>query len=534
VHLTRREALRIIAAGPLLAVGGCCSSQYPRSLISDGRIPAAPVEPILAPRRWTGRAGVPLGVIDVHAHFFNGSDVPVRGFVAECIGHNAPPIVQPLLKALAALAEKIADRAPTAAEELDALLKLESDARGPGVDAARAADDWLEQQRDLTAQRLVEIVRGSDFERRYLEMNPTATRTGAAGIDENEVLDVVTGARERDVARSPSGPQEARASAARAKLEFLFYMLAPRAENLRAYIDAYAGENDPAGVDTVLGALVDFDYWLDCPPRSSHDDQIALHKHLARLHGGFMRPIAAYNPWTDIEQHGAGLDRVLNAWESGMFAGVKIYPPTGFMAAGNATAKVKTGKRRPDLRRLDEILETFFGTCAERQIPVLAHAAHSNGRDDVHDEFSAPATWDRLVCRMATGPHPPILSFGHFGGDNSSTGWTQQFANLIRSQPSARLFADLGYWDTLLCGDAKACQASRTRLKEALAVRISDTETLADRVMFASDWLMLSQVTGWREYPPHVRDAVSSIAPEAVDSIMGGNATRCFSIPPRP
>ena len=63
-------------------------------------------------------------MIDVHAHFFNASDVPVRGFLEDCLGHRAPPSVQLLLKALARIADRLADRAPTAAEELAELSAL--------------------------------------------------------------------------------------------------------------------------------------------------------------------------------------------------------------------------------------------------------------------------------------------------------------------------------------------------------------------------------------------------------------------------
>lgn len=529
MRLTRREVLRILAAAPLAATGGCCATRYPHSLIDEGRIASSPVEPILAPRRWTLRADQPPTVIDVHAHFFNGSDVPVRGFVADCLGHKAPKAVQRLIKALALLAEKIAERAPTAFEELGELKNLEAQTKQAGVDVDDVVNRWFETQRRRTAARVVEVVRGSEFEHRYLEMNPAATRGASRGIDDQEVLDVVESARSRDVARSPSSAEDVQVAQARAKLEFLNYMLAARVENLRTYIEAYAGQDAEAGVDLVLGALVDFDYWLDCPPRSSHDDQIALHEHLSGLHGGFMRPVVAYNPWIDIEQAEAGLQRILNACTSGRFAGVKIYPPTGFMAAGNEDVKVPTGKRRPDLKRLDDVLTTFFRTCAEKSIPIIAHAAHSNGRGDIHDDFSAPAVWDRLICRMVQDGLSPILDFGHFGGDDPSTAWTKQFAALMRSQPTARLFADLGYWDRLLCGDATACENARERLKAALAVKISENETVATRVMFASDWLMLSQVEGWREYPARVRSALSAIAPaDVVSRIMGENARQCF------
>jgi predicted TIM-barrel fold metal-dependent hydrolase len=278
----------------------------------------------------------------------------------------------------------------------------------------------------------------------------------------------------------------------------------------------------------VLGALVDFDYWLDCPPLSAHEDQIALHQHIAALHGGYLQPVVAYNPWTDIEQGDAGLKRVRDAWATGVFVAVKIYPPTGFMPAGNATSAAATQKRRPDLKKLDDALTAFFTACAQDGIPVIAHAARSNGRDAAHDDFSSPASWDRLLCRVAAEAKTPVISLGHLGGDNPETEWTRQFANLMRVYPKVQIFGDLGYWDHLMCEEATTCAGARTRLKDAIGVAVG-AETVGDRVMFATDWLMMSQVPDWQAYPQRVREGLESIAgADQVARILAGNAKKCF------
>ncbi len=532
MDLSRRDALRILAAAPLVAVNNCCTNEYPEPLITASVSRLLAPAPILEPRRLTARASAGAPIVDVHAHFFNGSDVPVKGFIAECLGHNPPPSRQPLLHALALLADKIAELAPTARDELSALQALAAEAARTGPEIQARVDDWFRGEREAAAQRVVDVVRRSEFERRYREMTPAPSGRPPAGITQQEVLDVTSAARQSPL-RAPGGaprsPQQVRTESAKATLEFLFYMLSRRASNVRTYIDAYAA--DDSGVDTVIGSLVDFDYWLECPPRSAHEDQIALHQHLATLHGRFMRPVVAYNPWTDIVQNGAGLDRVVDAWTNRKFVGVKIYPPTGFMPAANATTPVKTQKRRPDLKRLDDVLATFFTTCARHNIPVIAHAAHSFGRDSAHDEFSAPAAWERLIGRFASETDTPILNLGHFGGDDADTQWTQEFADLMRRHPNARLFADLGFWDQLMCDDAQMCEAARDRLKSALAVRINEADTVADRAMFATDWLMFSQVPGWRSYLPRIRGALVDVAtPDVVDRVLGLNARKCFPL----
>ena len=463
-------------------------------------------------------------MIDTHAHFFNASDVPVRGFIAESIGHNADPRLQWVLKEAAALAEKLAERAPTAAKELEELEKLAAGRR-----SATDLDNWFRDDRDRSAEAVSEIVSGTDFERRYREIvREPAGRSGGRGISPDEVKEAEDQASQPIDTRARLGFSDI-ARKAQAFLQFLRFMLSYRASNIRKYAEAFSPA-DGAGVDMVLGALVDFDYWLDCPPHSAHEDQIALHQHLAGLHGGYLRPVVGYNPWTDIEQDGAGLQRVRDAWASGVFVGAKIYPPTGFMPAGNTNQAAGSQKPRPNVKKLDDVLTAFFKECAGQGIPVIAHAARTNGRDAAHDDFSSPAAWDALLSRVATEAKTPVMSLGHFGGDNPATQWTSQFANLMKVYPKVQLFGDLGYWDHLMCDEPESCHGARERLKNVINIRVGEAETVADRVMFATDWLMMSQVPGWKAYPQRVRDGLESIAHAGdVAKILAGNAGRCFA-----
>ncbi len=526
--LTRREILQALAVAPVsAAAAAACAGRHPRPLLPAVTDQASPVGAIMSPIRGRSRLAA-TKVIDVHAHFFNASDVPVRGFISECIGHNAPLLVRPLIREMAVLAEKIANLAPTALEEFKALTALVNDTRSLSTsDLQGRVDGWFQQERNSAAERVVEAVRGSGFERTYREMVPSRTR-GGPRISTQEVIEVAREARQPPAGDPSRSLQDERALAARSNLEFLHYMLSARAANLRTYIDAFSSDDGSFGVDMVVGCLVDFDYWLERPPRSAHDDQVVLHDYLASLHGGFMKPAVAYNPWTDIAQNGAGLKRVVRAWETGRFVGVKIYPPTGFMPANNAGVPVNTKKRRPDLKRLDAALMSFFATCADAGIPVIAHTAHSNGRDAEHDNFSSPTAWAGVLRRVAAATKTPVISLGHFGGDDPATTWTIEFARLMRELPQIRLFGDIGYWDTLMCGNNPECEPARNRLKEALALSISPSETVADRVMFGTDWLMASQIKGWQAYPTRIREALGAIAGANVAGILGGNALKCF------
>ena len=525
---TRRDILRALAAAPLSALSACaCRRDYPRGEIADSVTRRLPAD-VLSPPRLNRRASA--AVIDAHAHFVNASDVPVRGFIAESMGHNADSRLRPLIKEAALLAEKFAERAPTAAEELTELEDLARRLSNRTGDWEMQRDAWFRDKRERSAEDVAQIVSGTGFERRYRELvPPQVRRSGRTGITADEV---------KDAEDQSSGAIDLRARAgvadivrtAQAFLQFLRLMVTYRAANIRTYVDAFS-PTDGAGVDMVLDVLVDFDYWLDCPPRSAHQDQVKLHQYLAAMHGSYVRPVVAYNPWTDIEQDGAARDRVIAAWDTGVFVAAKVYPPMGFMPAGNANSAAATSKPRPDLKRLDEVLAAFFTACAEKGIPVIAHAARSNGRDAAHDDFSSPRAWDALLGRVATQQRRPVISLGHFGGDNPETNWTADFAHLMNVYPTVQLFGDLGYWDRLICDDPSACAAARNRLKDVLKIRVGQSDTVVDRLMFATDWLMLSQVPGWKSYVQRVREGLASIAgdPADVDKILGANARRCFT-----
>jgi predicted TIM-barrel fold metal-dependent hydrolase len=543
MQTTRRETLTALLSASLGMAGGCCMRQYPGA--------AAPVLPFgatlpggLAPARSAITVPGRTPIIDVHAHFFNAADVPVRGFVEECLGHNAPPAARALLRAAARIAERLAKAAPTAEDEMKQLPEL-------AALTLATVQGRVPSARQSTAQDAAAAIRGSEFERRYRAMTRrSGSHAGPARsgpLSRDEILEVVTQAEDA-AATGPQAsvsidPRTPDAIVADNVLAFLVYFLSPRWVNLQSYMKVFTTGQDAFGIDMVFGALVDFDYWLDCPPRSSHDAQVRLHQHLAELYSRdpegrpnrYFRPVVAYNPWTDIKQGGAGLRRVVDACTKGDFVAVKIYPPTGFRPFGNETIPSGTGKSRPNLKELDTTLCRFFATCADARIPVLAHSAFSNGRDGDHDDFGGPAGWKALLARCASTSKAQVVDFGHFGGSHAE--WTQEFADLMRDQPRMLLYGDIGYWEELMCAsglDTDPCRSARARLQKAMRTAIpGGNETVLDRVMFATDWLFLSRVDKWAQYPQRVHDALRSIpGMDAVGlaKVFGGNAKKCFNV----
>ena len=529
-RVTRRELLALLGAAPV-AASGCCLRGYPKPTTFGPRDSAAPVVPLVEPAGARAH-GLSAQVIDVHAHFFNGSDVPVRGFVAECIGHSADPLLQQLIELAAPLLEALALAAPTAAHELRQLRAFDRDVQG--LSSTEASDRFaalIDAERTLAAQRLADLIRGSALERALLRMKSAPggpTRRGA--LSASEIRAIVERTR---VASPRTGVRFSRtaspAEVADGFIGFLFYMLSVRASNLEVHHEAFSSGTNAFGIDLALGALVDFDYWIDCPPRSAHDDQLAVHARLAQARPKYFKPLVAYNPWTDIQQSGAGLARVVKAIQGYRFAGVKIYPPMGFKPAANAVNPPPTTKKRPDLKKLDSVLKGFFDKCAELNAPVLAHAARSNGRDNFHDEFGGPAGWRSLIDGYAANARVATIDIGHFGGGT----WMQDFAVLMKDQYKRRLYGDLSYRQELMCPPIPddPCRDGRYRLREALNLAFPDGKTVADRVMFGTDWLMISLLEGWPNYPALLLESLQAIAsPDEVKKIFGLNANCCFNL----
>jgi len=529
MFVTRRELLALLGAPA--AAGGCCLRGYPRATRFGPRDAAAPVVPL---EETIGARALTYPAIDVHAHFFNASDVPVRGFVAECIGHSEQdPVLRRLIELLAPLLEALALLAPTAADELRQLRAFDRDVQGrSSTEVSLRFATLIDTERTLASERLARVIGGTALERELLALKSSPAAPPKRGtLSPAEIRDIVNRTR-RPSPRALARPSltASPSDVADGFIAFLIYMLSLRASNLEVHHDAYASDTHAFGIDLVLGSLVDFDYWIDCPPRSAHEDQIAVHARLAAARPTYFKPLAAYNPWTDIQQRGAGLARVVKAIQDYGFGGVKVYPPIGFMPAGNAANYPPTSKRHPDLMKLDTALKTLFDKCAEIGAPVLAHTARTNGRDDDHDEFGGPAGWRRLIDGYAAAAGVATIDFGHFGGG----AWLQNFAELMKDKYDRQLYGDLSFRKELMCPPIPddPCREGRQRLRDALDVTFKNAETVADRTMFGTDWLMLSLVKGWPDYPALLLESLQAIAsPDEVKKIFRSNAIKCFKLP---
>ena len=216
MDFTRRKLLRALFASPLISVG--CGATYPRPVAAP-LADLSGIRPLFEPppRAVTAATAGSGRVIDVHAHFFNASDVPVRGFIAECLGHRASFIARRLLSALVPLADRIASRAPTAAQEIAFLRSLVRNTDGLSLAAAQVnAHDSLLHERETTAQRVADVIRGSEFERIYQEQKSggAVPASSQGGTSAAEILATVSESESPGLEAAPVGAQPASDNAA--------------------------------------------------------------------------------------------------------------------------------------------------------------------------------------------------------------------------------------------------------------------------------------------------------------------------------
>ncbi|MEX8502033.1 MAG: amidohydrolase family protein [Leptothrix ochracea] len=529
---SRRSLLRLIAAVPVLGIQGCASFWPCRKQEILAELPSG-LNAVFQPAKINRAVGSPAHVIDVHAHFFNARDVPIRGYLAGPVAHSKGGVVGELLKALAPIAEWIGNTAPRAFDEFNELLTLAGSSSFTVMseeERFRILDQRREKYLQELSGRLYEQLKAvPEFVRIYNETQGVArSRFRIQGVDASSLNETsLFKAMQRDLqSQAPDvelyGAEEP-PPYADGVLAFVGYMLSYRWMNLVAYQRAYSTGDSAFGVDQVFGALVDFDHWLKPLPRTAHEDQIKLHQLLSQLSGGYMRPLVAYNPWSDVLDNGRTLARVLDALDKRGFVGVKIYPPNGFRPFGNThSPNIPTTPGMPSTTDLDRVLLKLWDECSKRNVPVMAHTGNSMGSDDAHNEAAGPIGWQALITERGS-THPAKVNLGHFGGDSSHDNWNDELARMMATPEGAGLYGDLGYWDELRCRKGLATCAARQKLDKA----VKENPVVGQRLMYGSDWLMLSQERRWDRYPFEILAAL----PDGVnlDAVFSSNAKHCFA-----
>ena len=210
------------------------------------------------------------------------------------------------------------------------------------------------------------------------------------------------------------------------------------------------------------------------------------------------------------------------------FKGVKIYPPMGYFPRGNnGNPDYPADAEHPDLALLDAKLNAMFEECRSLDVPVMAHSNESMGRLPSHNKLGGPSGWQAFFDQPAN--RAARVNLGHMGGESgggNQENWSAEFVQLMGQADN--LYGDLGLWDGLVEGDQQVAD----RIKGLLDMQLSGNGVASDRLMFGTDWYMLSQIPGWKSYAVRFQRVLKEIGvgDSALENLFSNNAKRLYKL----
>lgn len=427
-------------------------------------------------------------VVDVHAHNFNATDLPIPGFVAHFI---------PFL----------ADFSHEIWQEPDKLCR-------------KLAEDVMKAVKVVTPMAAQEL-------------NAVAGATAwpapvADSADADKVADVLSDGAGW-LGQLFGAKWDIKAVVRRAA------QVVNLTAHTRAEVTATMAANYP-GVSLFVPMLVDYDGWVggdasDKAP-SPLGDQIKVHGALGRLSiktplsqgagmdGARVHPFVAFDP-----RRADGLELVRTAIETQGFIGVKVYPPCGFAPARNACLLANV----PDAGAIDASLDALYDYCTRHDVPICTHCSTGNEFSLGLRDLVAPHRWEPVLAKF-----PKLrLNLGHFGhmegidskrGLRSCESWLRQAGVLMDKYEN--VYADLSGSD--LNTDATAATYAGF-LRQSFA----KYKSIPKRMMYGSDWWLNRFFDAAPNYLAKFQANFARLfpdEPQMLADVLGQNALRFLGL----
>ncbi len=496
----------------------------------------------------------PKGAVDIHNHIFNGRDVPATGFIRQVVLRDADApvtsggLLESLIKLLALI---MLSGTPTPEQELKSL----------GQPQARTPEDLLAQDERNTARGIARFQRESGAETSGFRTQPRDDQNILGQIEAE--LGIASGpgrtfqlradypatlAREiyREGTGAPDKVGRSFQSSSRLLSTIRWAGLLTRARNdiFEELKRLYGGEGQ---IRIFSPSLVDFQRWLR--PRdtvSSVRSQIEVTSRIAQLHkDDLILPFAPFCPLRaaldaeDSEDPNFDTLADLKYAVARGFAGVKLYPPMGFLPMGNANLPNRPFVRRWPLgggQALDDELEKLYNWCVAEGVPIKAHANNSLAAQPCSSLYASPTNW---VPVLADPRYRELrLNLAHFGGfeetldppercrDPQGRDWERIIAGMLDQYPN--LYFDIGYWSELL---GPGSEDYEDVINKTIALSQSQP-LIAERMMYGSDWSMLGREPAHNTYKLRVEEAMARMFPDQDqrNAILGENALRYLDL----
>jgi predicted TIM-barrel fold metal-dependent hydrolase len=363
-----------------------------------------------------------------------------------------------------------------------------------------------------------------------------------------------------------------------------------RHQNFESLLATNAMNVPDVGVALFTPAMVDMDYWLGFGGegestigdvgtdafslrQSAPDEQVKLTEMIQRLHPGRCHGFVSFCPWrqADDTHHNAfvgegsarrrqtALETVKDAILNRGLIGVKLYPPMGFQPLGNAAipidgfpaAAAATSFAQEFGLRIDAALLSLYNFCAEHDVPVMAHTAPSNGagvfrltkdKEIPYEERAHPRGWARVLAQPGLGGLK--VNLAHFGSGPKpkvKQEWRAEIGKLMDAYPN--VYTDLAHYPELLMdnytGSGQHCfEASQilTPIRTGFLAGEPGV-TRARRMLYGSDWSMLSKEYYYADYLPVLAHmyrrkiySVGAGAEKNAQGFLSGNAARFMGL----
>jgi len=275
-------------------------------------------------------------------------------------------------------------------------------------------------------------------------------------------------------------------------LAFVGRALVRRSTNIQAYYDRYSlAPIDGYGVRYVANIGCDFDFFLECneQPISPIEDQIAVNEALYAHTQGYAIPILGVNPWK-MYHYQDYADLVDTTLARGIYKGVKLYPSMGYSVTGDIrpgiTDRQCDGKGvSPAIVR--EGMDKLFDIVSSRGAYLTSHTTYSKGAEVGAEALASAVYWKEVL----ESRRDLRVNFGHMGdpGDKRGEEWRDGFLRLMNSFENVH--ADFGYHDY---ADYDTLKGDLQRFKD------NHGASLFDKISYGSDWYMISKDKGANAY----------------------------------
>ncbi len=523
--MNRRLFLKATTTCAIGQLSGCCTLSNLSSLAeSDTRIATN----LSIPASQGTKTGLGIDfLIDTHAHFFNATDMQTAGYFSGPIASSVPENLRVFVKLLSPIIELLSRNTlisvkseyeyiidefgiteKSRSEVIDPEKLLKSVIKNEEISIkslTKAINDPSSENAKEIRKEFFKLIKQEPGEKSYFKRYLNE-KNEDEDIPEKFIRNSIWGEQSgsQDI-QNLNGNQKISSSYSTTQFDmmgvfyFVIRMLSFRHVNLFRYRETYSTES-AFGVNACFGALVDFDYFVGCHdhPCSLIQDQIILNKKLIEMFPNYYFPLISYNPWTDIKKDDEALEIVVSAVTEHQFIGVKIYPSIGYYPYGNegrdqCTRGDDPARQPDDLKEVDLKLEALYKKANQLDIPVMGHSGAGMGQTVCTADYGRYDAWKPLMELLKKHQETNAyknrskINFAHFG----SRWEARNFAEHMKKYKQLKLYADLGYWTSfsgynLVSIGMQEIPAKKTDKEPA-------KEIVFDRIMFGTDWLMLSK-----------------------------------------